>query len=67
MRPIWSVGYNLAMHRLRDSTATSLTILYHFDQVFTILEILVSEKADKFSFELRQILKRPVFSAVTRD
>jgi hypothetical protein len=42
-------------------------ILYHFDQVFTILEILVSEKADKFSFELRRILKRSVFSAVTRD
>jgi hypothetical protein len=40
-------------------------LLYHFDQlqVFTILEILVSEKADKFSFELRRILKRPFFSA----
>jgi hypothetical protein len=42
----------------------SLHILYHFDQVFTILEILVSEKAEKFSSELRWILKQ---SAVTRD
>ena len=42
-------------------------ILYHFDQVFTILKNFVSEKADKFSFELRRILKRAVFSAVTRD
>ena len=45
----------------------TVDVLYHFDQVFTILEILVSEKADKFSFELRRILKRSFFSAVTRD
>ena len=48
-------------------TISRTELLYHFDQVFTILEILVSEKADKFSFELRRILKRSVFLAVTRD
>jgi len=32
-------------------------LLYHFDQVFTIFEISVSEKADKFSFDLWRILK----------
>jgi hypothetical protein len=51
----------------RPADAEEVDILYHFDQVFTILKILVSEKADKFSFELRRILKRSVFSAVTRD
>ena len=42
-------------------------VLYHFDQVFMILEVFVSEKADKFSFELRWILKRSVFLAVMHD
>ena len=42
-------------------------ILYHYDQVFTILKILVSEKSDKFSFELRWILKQSVFSAMMCD
>jgi len=36
-------------------------VLYHFDQVFTILENSVSEKAEKLSFELRRILKQSVF------
>jgi len=34
-----------------------LLILYHFDRVFTDLGFSVSEKADKFSFDLRRIKK----------
>jgi hypothetical protein len=50
-----------------SARSTLFAILFHFDQVFTILEILVSEKAKILSFEIRRILKRSVFSAVTRD
>jgi hypothetical protein len=42
-------------------------VLYHFDQVFMIFEISVSEKTDKLSFDLWQILKVAFFLAVTRD
>jgi hypothetical protein len=42
-----------------------LLLLYYFDQMFMILEILVSEKAEKFSFELRRIL--PTVSFFGRD
>ena len=44
-----------------------LYVLYYSDQVFTISEISVSEKADKFSFDLWRILKVAFFSAVMRD
>ena len=50
-----------ASHWLVISERGKCRLLYHFDQVFTILEILVSEKA---AFESRRILKRSVFSAV---
>ena len=53
-----------ASHWLVISERGKCRLLYHFDQVFTILEILVSEKADKFSFESRPNLNRSVFSAV---
>jgi hypothetical protein len=42
-------------------------LLYHFDQVFMILANLLSEKAEKFSFDLWCILNWSVFLAVTRD
>jgi len=35
--------------------------------VFAISENLLSEKAEKFPFNLWWILNRPVFLAVTRD
>jgi hypothetical protein len=46
---------------------TTTFVLYHFDQVFTILENSVSEKAEELSFELRRILKQPDFLTVTCD
>jgi hypothetical protein len=46
---------------------TYVLLLYYSDQVFTISEISVSEKADKFSFDLWRILKVAFFSAVMRD
>jgi hypothetical protein len=52
---------------MREDILFSMRVLYHFDQVFTIFEISVSEKADKFSFDLWRILKVAFFSAVTRD
>jgi hypothetical protein len=41
--------------------AKTCGLLYHFDRVFTISENLLSEKAEKFSFDLRRILKRSIF------
>ena len=42
-------------------------ILYYSDQLITNLVILVSEKAENFTFELWQILKAGFFLAVTCD
>jgi hypothetical protein len=42
-------------------------VLYYSDQLFTNLVILVSEKAEKFTFDLWRILKAGFFSAVTCD
>ena len=59
-----------SLYRLRRTALYPLPVahlLYYSDQVFTISEISVSEKADKFSFDLWRILKVAFFSAVMRD
>jgi hypothetical protein len=42
-------------------------LLSHFDWVFMMLEISISEKAEKFPFGLWRFLKWSFFSAVTHD
>lgn len=53
----------MLLNALLLSMSVSISILYHFDQVFTIFGISVFEKADKFSFDLWRILKVAFFFA----
>ena len=46
---------------LQDNNLSISTVLYYFDQVFTILEKKWAEMANKFSFDLRQIKKNSFF------
>jgi len=59
------ISWGVKVERVISRSAVAALVLYHFDWVFTILEISLSEKAEKFSFSLWRFLKWSFFSAVT--